>query len=116
MDTLHFTANITYVEHVVLDDSEFLAVTGKIQDAEGNKLTITWNSSNGMLKAFLAGDRIVGDRYAGYGRIDLTSIANAYAKEDALHLYQEPRMHLRYVYAERQTRRSEATPVQATIA
>ena len=108
MDTLNFTANITYVEHVVFDDNEFLSVTAMVEDADKNKLQIHFNNSNGMLKAYLAGEDLVGCRIAGYGRIDLTSIANAYAKEDELILYKQPRMHLRYVYAERMAKKPVA--------
>ena len=61
-----------------------------------------------MLKAYLAGEELIGIRIAGYGRIDLTSIANAYAKEDDLILYKQPRMHLRYVYVERMAKKPVA--------
>ena len=119
MDTLNFTANITYVEHVVIDDSEFLSVTAMVEDADKNKLQIHFNNANGMLKAFLAGDPLVGTRIAGYGRIDLTSVANAYesAKTGDISFYKQPRMHLRYVYVERQDHRTApARQLEAAVA
>jgi len=107
---LNFTANVTYVEVATNNDGDdFLAVTAVAENARKEKLTITFNNGNGMLKAYNAGDELVGVRIAGYGTIDPNKVANAYIKEDDLHLYKQPRMHLQYVYVERM----QKTPVAA---
>ena len=107
---LQFTANVTYVEVATNQDGDdFLAVTAVAENARKEKLTITFNNGNGMLKAYQAGDELVGVRIAGYGTIDPNKVANAYIKEDDLHLYKQPRMHLQYVYVERM----QKTPVAA---
>ena len=99
--------NIVHAEIIEHNGQEFLGVTLGIQDAKDNQARYKFTTTRKLYEDFKAGINIIGDRVTAMGTVDVTRIANAYAKNDEVFLLKYPTIRLNYVTCERVSKRDE---------
>jgi hypothetical protein len=92
--------NITYMEKVLHEGREFLAITMPVNDMYNGACRVRFNNSNGLLTAYNNGTLIVGHQLIlSQYDVRISSIRTHYLKDGLMHQLKYPELALTRVRA-----------------